>query len=92
MPIYEFSCRSCGLFEVQRSVREATTSVPCPSCHASASRVLSAPVLMPTSRAAQRQRTSGTPPQVVQRRAPETPPASPAPQYQRSGRPWHLSH
>src|SRR3990170_8045747 len=44
MPIYEYYCASCdGIFEVRRSMREASDPVPCPACDRDGQRI------MPTS-------------------------------------------
>src|SRR5579875_895359 len=47
MPLYEFYCEACdGVFEVLRSMREASDPAPCPVCNRDARR------MMPTSFAA----------------------------------------
>lgn len=46
MPIYEYECRGCGPFDLQRPVALRNDAAACPSCAAIASRVmLSAPLL-----------------------------------------------
>jgi putative FmdB family regulatory protein len=47
MPLYEYICQSCdGVFELLRSLREATEPAPCPLCDRECPRI------MPTSFAA----------------------------------------
>jgi len=42
MPLYEYSCQSCGhRFEVLRSLSQADDPVSCPSCSQSARRQMS---------------------------------------------------
>jgi putative FmdB family regulatory protein len=43
MPMYVFSCRSCGRFEVSRPMAEASSGASCPSCHRAARRVFTSP-------------------------------------------------
>ena len=43
MPIYEYVCSGCGLkFELLRPLSQSDEEAPCPSCHKSAKRKLSA--------------------------------------------------
>jgi putative FmdB family regulatory protein len=42
MPIYEYICSSCNLkFELRRSFSQADEAALCPSCHATAKKLLS---------------------------------------------------
>lgn len=43
MPVYVFSCRSYGPFEVSRPMAEASSGVSCPSRHSAARRVFTSP-------------------------------------------------
>jgi putative FmdB family regulatory protein len=41
MPLYEFFCQPCdGVFEVLRSIKEASEPAPCPVCNRDAPRVM----------------------------------------------------
>lgn len=42
MPLYEFACEDCGPFSAWRSMSESSQPAPCPTCDASAQRILSA--------------------------------------------------
>jgi putative FmdB family regulatory protein len=41
VPIYEFTCRTCGTFERRLSAERAGDPIDCPSCAARATRVFS---------------------------------------------------
>lgn len=45
MPLYEFTCASCGPFDVFRPVSRAADPAQCPDCKAEASRVWCAPAI-----------------------------------------------
>ncbi len=32
MPIYEYHCESCGVFDLMRTLQESSQSAPCPEC------------------------------------------------------------
>lgn len=49
MPLYEFTCSSCGPFDVFRPVSRAADPVQCPDCAADAARVWSAPAVQAMS-------------------------------------------
>lgn len=71
MPIYEFLCEDCGVFEERRSFEEAGNPADCPGCDTAARRVYSMPNLktMPTalSTAMNRTEKSAHEPQVTRR-------------------------
>jgi putative FmdB family regulatory protein len=41
VPLYEFSCRKCGIFERRLPVERASDPIDCPSCAVPAARVFS---------------------------------------------------
>lgn len=45
MPIYEFECRSHGVFELERPVSQAKGAGTCPECGVASARILSVPRL-----------------------------------------------
>ena len=45
MPTYDYLCDTCGAFERRRPMAESSELATCPICHASASRMLTAPRL-----------------------------------------------
>jgi putative FmdB family regulatory protein len=57
MPLYDYSCVTCGDFREFRPMRESTVSQVCPLCGARSERVIAAPFL------AAREPSSGGAPQ-----------------------------
>jgi putative FmdB family regulatory protein len=92
MPMYEFLCATCGLFEQRRSLTEAGDPMACPTCQVVAQRIYSTGGFILTSGAFRRRIEQSLEPQVVTRTTPEAP--SPLPTLQQSvrSRPWHLGH
>jgi putative FmdB family regulatory protein len=43
MPFYDFMCDSCGPYEVERPISEATAPAPCPCCRRTGRRVFTPP-------------------------------------------------
>ncbi len=43
MPLYEYRCPQCGLFDHRRDADQASTPLNCPSCSAPAGRVYTPP-------------------------------------------------
>ena len=43
MPLYEYRCEACGVFEQRRDRAEATAPLVCPGCAGSARRVYTPP-------------------------------------------------
>ncbi|ALU39191.1 hypothetical protein AS188_04835 [Kocuria flava] len=62
MPLYEYRCPACGVFEALRSMGAAGAEQACPGCGAPARRLMSAPGLSRTGSAAARliERTEAT--------------------------------
>ncbi len=98
MPIYEYQCPSCGIFE--RSVSMARCSEPseCPDCRLASSRVLSAvrgaQLSAAEVRARDRNLRSRHEPRVVSKEArkPRNPEERPKLQRSHGSRPWALEH
>ena len=90
MPLYEYSCDSCGQFEAWRTLAELDTPMLCPSCEATVKRVFSPPMvnLNSGSLSSIRRKESKEPKLVKREKEP------PLPRYQspRNGRPWMISH
>lgn len=83
MPLYEFRCNDCGIFDVWRSIAECTNPVCCPACNEPTRRVFSAPALCGSLRLKQENRE----PQLVKR---EVEPTSRVKSH--AGRPWMIGH
>jgi putative FmdB family regulatory protein len=91
MPVYPFTCESCGGFEEWRSMGEASQPAYCPTCQRPARRIYTPPGLVRTppelSRALGYEERSGHEPEI--RRQPQ---GRPLP-FQRRGRrtaPWAI--
>jgi putative FmdB family regulatory protein len=87
MPLYEYQCGSCGLFEQWRSMAEATNPMHCPTCDAIAKRIFSPPSVLLSS--SLRLSNSSAEPKRVTRSQEPTPPRV---QSHSHGRPWMISH
>lgn len=92
MPVYEYCCESCGVFERWRDHRQSGEEISCPECGAAARRVYSAPAFTAHTKADKeiRRRMDLSPePQVAGRQSAGDP--SPRPR-KSGGRPWQISH
>jgi putative FmdB family regulatory protein len=69
MPVYVFTCRECGPFELPRPMAEAGKAAHCPACHRKARRVFTPPGLArlarPVRRALETEEASACEPQVA---------------------------
>ncbi|UBF26272.1 zinc ribbon domain-containing protein [Kovacikia minuta CCNUW1] len=88
MPLYEFKCDDCGLFEQWRTMAESGNPASCPECQKAAKRIFSAPALLSGSL---RLKQENREPQLVQRSAPREP-ERPKVKSHTGGRPWMISH
>jgi putative FmdB family regulatory protein len=86
MPLYEFRCSDCGVFEIWRAIAESSSPAHCPDCNETSRRIFSPPALLSGSlRLKQEQRD----PQLVKRDRELTQPRV----RQHSGsRPWMIGH
>jgi putative FmdB family regulatory protein len=94
MPIYEFSCPSCGVFEQMRPVMEAGTPMDCPECGAPARRRFGVPRGRSTPPAHERNERSANEPVGISRRELDTIEAtSPRDRHHNEPqRPWQIGH
>ena len=94
MPIYDFICGDCGVFEQRRSFAEASEPATCPSCGEEASRIYSMPntrrMSAGLSKAMDRSEKSAYEPEAVRR--PVGKPRSSTKHSHSHGRPWALGH
>lgn len=86
MPLYEFRCEGCGIFDVWRSIAESTSSADCPTCEAPAKRIFSPPAVLSGVLRLKRENPE---PQLVKR---ETEPPAPKNRSHPGGRPWMIGH
>ena len=91
MPIYAFSCTSCGLFDVARAMADAAEPAPCPTCGGQARRVFTPPGLpllaKPVRRAFDLEEKSTHEPEVVTQKK-----GRPMPHVHARTPPWVLGH
>lgn len=85
MPLYEFQCKYCGIFDVWRSMAESSLPIDCPTCQEPAKRLFSAPMLLSGTLRLKRENPE---PQLVKR---EVEPKAPRAK-SHDGRPWMIGH
>jgi putative FmdB family regulatory protein len=86
MPLYEFKCNECGVFDLWRTMAESSSPADCPTCQAAARRIFSAPMLL--SGSLRLSKTANPEPELVKRDREPEPPKLKSPQ----GRPWMITH
>jgi putative FmdB family regulatory protein len=89
MPLYEFRCSDCGLFEEWRKLAESSAPAFCPQCAAGAKRVFSAPRIQ-LNGALRLQKRENPEPQLIQKR--EVDPEQRSRPKSHGGRPWMINH
>ncbi len=89
MPLYDFRCETCGIFEQKRSITEASNPIPCPNCQAVAKRIISAVGIVKTPSALSRRVEQSAEPRVVQRAQKHDHSKH---NHQHHGRPWAIGH
>jgi putative FmdB family regulatory protein len=89
MPLYEFECDSCGVFEAWRTIAQRDQAPACPTCAAETQRVFSVPNFNLNVGSAFLKAKETKEPQLVKR---DLEPKQPPPQVHRGGRPWMLGH
>jgi putative FmdB family regulatory protein len=90
MPIYEFFCETCGVFQRQRSLKEAGEPMICPTCQTLAKRIYSPPGFILTPGPLRHRMEQSAEPKVVQHSPSEVATPSAKPQYASCGRPWQI--
>ena len=88
MPLYEFKCQECGVFDQWRSLAESSDPAHCPTCWEPARRLFSAPMLLSSS--LRLSKKANPEPQLMQRV--EREPVAPKVQSHAEGRPWMIGH
>lgn len=91
MPLYEYKCDRCGIFEQWRRIAEVGTPMLCPTCEAVARRIFSAPSVNLNSGSWQQRTGEAKEPRVV-KPSHDKEPATPRYSQQQNGRPWMISH
>jgi putative FmdB family regulatory protein len=88
MPLYEFKCDECGVFDQWRSIAESSNPAHCPACQEPAKRIFAAPMLLTAS--LRLNKKAAPEPQLVQRSQEE--PVTPKFRSHSGSRPWMIGH
>lgn len=86
MPLYEFQCNDCGMFDLWRSMAESSDPAHCPGCHEPGRRIFSPPNVLSGSLRLKRENTD---PQLIKR---DREPVAPKVQNHSGSRPWMIGH
>ncbi len=88
MPLYEFKCDKCGVFDQWRTMAESSLPAICPECQEDAKRIFSAPMLLSGSLRLKKETSE---PQLI-KRSQDREPERPKLKSHTGGRPWMISH
>lgn len=88
MPLYEFRCETCGIFEQRRSLEEASNPMLCSTCQAVAKLIISAPGIIMTPYTLRSRVERSAEPRVVKRSQEPTTHKH----HHHQGRPWMIGH
>jgi putative FmdB family regulatory protein len=86
MPLYEFNCSDCGIFDEWRSLAESNAPASCPTCKETARRIFSPPGVLSNSL---RLKQENSEPQLVKR---DREPQQPRFGSHGGDRPWMIGH
>ncbi len=89
MPLYEFRCPDCGVFDEWRTMSESNTPAHCPNCQAAAKRIFSN-VGIQLNGAIRLRKTANPEPQLVQKS--DVDPDKRTRAKSHGGRPWMINH
>lgn len=87
MPLYEFKCDTCGIFDTWRSLAEYNHPTNCPTCKQPATRIFSPPTAILSG--SLRLKTENPEPQLVKR---DREPKQPRVKHHNGSRPWMIGH
>ncbi len=91
MPLYEYKCARCGMFEQWRRLAEVETPMLCPTCQGVARRIFSPPNVNLNSGSWGQRSGEATEPRVV-KPSQDKEPTTPRYSQQPNRRPWMISH
>jgi putative FmdB family regulatory protein len=89
MPLYEFRCNDCGIFDEWRTMSESSNPAHCPQCQESAKRIFSN-VGIQLNGAIRLRKTADPEPQLVTKQESERSQHTRAKSH--GGRPWMINH
>jgi putative FmdB family regulatory protein len=95
MPLYEFRCDDCGIFEAFRAIAEYNQPANCPTCQQPVKRIFSPPSAILSG--SLRLKQENPEPQLIQRDYPsgtlrDREPKQSRLKEHRGGRPWMIGH
>ncbi|HEY9826128.1 MAG TPA: zinc ribbon domain-containing protein [Stenomitos sp.] len=88
MPLYEFRCDTCGVFDAWRTMAECSVPAACPTCSTQSRRIFSAPAVQLSG--SLRFKKESPEPQRVKREADPT--SRTKARVHEGGRPWMIGH
>jgi putative FmdB family regulatory protein len=89
MPLYEFRCQDCGIFDEWRALAASSDPAHCPSCQATAKRIFSAPAIQLNGKL-RLTKTANPEPQLMKK--PDSTEDSRTRVRSHGGRPWMIAH
>lgn len=89
MPLYEFECGTCGVFDAFRSIDLRDTAPNCPTCEGETQRIFSVPHFNLSSGSAFLKAKQTSEPRLEKR---EKEPSKPSYQSHKRDRPWMIGH
>ncbi|WP_373539808.1 FmdB family zinc ribbon protein [Chamaesiphon sp.] len=89
MPLYEFRCNDCGIFDEWRTMSESSSPAHCPDCQESAKRIFSN-VGIQLNGALRLRKTANPEPQLVTKKDVDRSQHTRAKSH--GGRPWMINH
>jgi putative FmdB family regulatory protein len=89
MPLYEFRCQDCGIFDEWRTMNESNRAAHCPNCQELAKRIFSIPGIQ-LNGALRLTKTANPEPRLVNKT--DTDPQQRTRVKSHGGRPWMINH
>jgi putative FmdB family regulatory protein len=91
MPLYEFRCQSCGIFDEWRAMADSGNPAHCPTCQIVAQRIFSAPALQ-LNGSLRLDKRANPEPQLLQKQPSESSAKDRTRVRSHGGRPWMIGH
>jgi putative FmdB family regulatory protein len=89
MPLYEFRCNNCGIFDEWRHLNDSSNPADCPSCNQTAKRIFSA-IGVKLNGSLRLNKTANPEPRLVTKTDPNT--ENRTRPRSHGGRPWMINH
>jgi putative FmdB family regulatory protein len=93
MPLYEYTCQTCGIFDQWKPMSEATQPVNCPTCQTEAKRIYSVAGIITTPSSLSRRIEKSAEPRIVQKQThSHTHSHNHSHHHHTPSRPWMIGH